>query len=77
MRIEINDNSVTKGVDLDATYGFSRLTTDWQEISIPITAFTGQGINLATIKNPFAIALQFMPASSTFVIDVDAIRWEK
>jgi len=76
VRVEINDGSITRGVDL-VNFGFSPLGADWQEITIPVGAFTGQGIALATIKNPFAIALQFIPAAATFTVDVDAVRWEK
>jgi len=76
-RVEINDGVITRGVNLDSTYGFSRLSTDWQEISIPISDFTNQGINLSNIQNPFAIALQSIPSATTLVVDVDAVRWEK
>jgi hypothetical protein len=74
VRIDIRDASVTDSVTLNGTHGLNRLSTEWQEISIPIIQFGG-GANLATIENPFAVLLQNITTSLTF--DIDAIRWEK
>lgn len=78
LRIAIDDTIGLPGQDggvLLSTIGsFSKLSTDWQEVSIPIASFSPTQ-DLSQIKVPFAIALQNMGSSLTF--DVDAVRWEK
>jgi hypothetical protein len=78
IRMEVSDGTNQRGVTLDGTMGFSRLSTDWQEITIPVLSLSSQmPFNLATIKGAFVLVLNSVPASTTFDVDVDAIRWEK
>lgn len=74
LRIELKSaGAAAVPIDLaDGTYNFNRLSTDWQEISIPITDFAG--LNTSQIQNPFAIVAITMTSPLDF--DIDAIRWE-
>ncbi len=78
IRIAIDDTIGLPGNDggvvLSSIGSFSKLSTDWQDISIPVATFSPTQ-DLSQIKVPFAIALQNMGSSLTF--DVDAVRWEK
>lgn len=76
IQVEIDDNlGVPPGlrVQLSDAHGLERLSTDWQEISIPVGSFAGT--SLTGVKTPFAIVWQNTATSRT--LDVDAIRWEK
>lgn len=52
--------------------GFSRLSTDWQEVSIPIASFAG--LNTSLVRVPFAIVMETLTSNLTF--DIDAVRWD-
>ena len=78
-KIEIHiDDDGTGGspgkVDNIATDFMNELSTDWQEISIPISSFA-PAQTLSTIDVPFAIVV--VNVSSPLTFDVDAVRWEK
>ncbi len=74
LRIELKSTGAAAvAVSLTSgSFGFNRLSSDWQEISIPLSNFTG--LNLAQIQNPFAIVAIALNSSLTF--DIDAVRWE-
>jgi hypothetical protein len=74
IRIDIQDTGFTGNFSLvSGSNGYSRLDTNWQEISIPISSFAG--VNLSQIKVPFAVVLPILTSTLTF--DVDAVRWEE
>lgn len=74
VQIDVVDATpTTRSIDLNfATHGFSKTTTDWQEISIPATAFAG--LNFTTVTVPFAVVLDGISTPLTF--DIDAVRWD-
>lgn len=74
LRVELQTNgSAATPVSLTSgSYGFNRLSQDWQEIAIPITDFVG--LDTTQIENPFAITAVTLNSSLDF--DIDAIRWE-
>jgi hypothetical protein len=54
--------------------GFSQLTQDWQEVTIPISTYIGLGLNTTLVDVPFSIAMNDLDSSLTF--DIDAVRWD-
>jgi hypothetical protein len=75
IRLDVTDASnTTKSFTLaSGSNGYNRLSTDWQEISIPLSNYAGA--DFAHIKVPFAVVVLGLSSSLTF--DIDAIRWEK
>lgn len=72
LNIRIQDHSTTFSHPLvDGSDGFSRLNTQWQEISIPIASFGG--VDKHQIVAPFILLVQTVTSPLTF--DIDAIRW--
>lgn len=75
LRIDVVDSpGSTASVTLSSTYGFDRTSTDWQEISIPLSLYF-PGVDETQIKVPFALVATAIP--STLTVDVDAVRWDK
>lgn len=77
IEIHIDDDGAgtTPGkVDNISTDFMNELSTDWQEVSIPISSFA-PAQTLSTMHVPFAIVVVNVSSSLTF--DVDAVRWEK
>ena len=75
-RIDIGDTGATRSFTMVRGTDFSGLSTDWQEISIPLaTSGTYSLLDFAHIKVPFAVVPTALGSALTF--DIDAIRWEK
>jgi hypothetical protein len=64
----------TASVTLSSSEGFDRSSTDWQEISIPLSSYFS-GVDETQIKVPFAIVATALSSALTY--DVDAVRWDK
>lgn len=62
-------------VVVNAGYGWNNASSAWQEISVPVSAFTG--INLMNIRIPFEITVHNISAITPITMDVDYVRWEK
>lgn len=73
-RIDLADTGATQTYTLVRGTDFSFLSTEWQEISLPLSS-KYPALNLTVIKVPFAIVPSGIGLPLTF--DVDAIRWEK
>jgi|GEM_PF-6682793 len=58
-------------VPLGAGHGFSGASLEWQEITVPITAFPG--VDLSQVEIPFRIQVT---TGSSLTFDIDAIRWQ-
>ena len=72
LAIRIQSTSCTQTYQLvSGSDGFNRTNTDWQEISIPISNFSG--LNSAHVNVPFNFVI--LTAASSLTFDVDAVRW--
>jgi hypothetical protein len=72
LAVQVQDTSSTKSHTLASGDGdYNALNTGWQEISIPLSAFSG--LDSMHIKIPFIIVVQTVLTPLSF--DVDAIRW--
>lgn len=78
VQVGIDDTLGAPGADghvaLVANSYMSGQSTDWQDVSVPISALQPSQ-NLTLIKLPFSIVLLNTAAPITF--DIDAVRWEK
>ncbi len=74
IKVEIEHTSSTKEtVYLDANYGFNKDNTSWQEITIPLTSFSG--VDYTQVLLPFEITAENITSHLTF--DWDNVRWTK
>lgn len=72
LNINVADQATTFSSALvNGADGYSRLSTEWQEISIPLTRYIGVDFNHIVV--PFAVAGSGLASILTF--DVDAVRW--
>ncbi|RLD18986.1 MAG: hypothetical protein DRI36_00060 [Caldiserica bacterium] len=73
IKVEIEYGSGSKStLYLSSSYGFDSTSTNWQEITIPLTDFTG--VDFSSIKLPFEITAENITSSLTFYWDY--VRWE-
>lgn len=76
IRVRIEDlGGPSPNVDITTFGGLNKASTDWQEISVSVSNFTGMSLN--QVKVPFIIDVFNISAITDLTFDVDAVRWEK
>ncbi|MFN0118556.1 MAG: Ig-like domain-containing protein [Elusimicrobiota bacterium] len=75
IRINVSDRTpqTVSFILVSGSNGFNRLSTDWQEISLPIGA-SYPGLVKTSINVPFALVAGLL--NTPLTVDIDGIRWE-
>jgi len=74
-KISIRDSSTAGGSEPTVPIGnYTTVTTSWQKVTIPLSAFTGQ--NTSSIDIPFNITFSDDYTAGNVTVYIDLVKWE-